>query len=146
MEGRFSVRRPAELETAPMKKVIEFFTEDQFIYGLLGEMVFPSLIWIWLMVGTPLILKSIEMEYNILWFVLSLLLWTFAILTISHSGYYRAGQQIRMFLMDRFDVSSDYSGSYVETFIKGGCSLWWKRKKEDFGGKKKRPATPGAGD
>jgi len=38
--------------------------------------------------------------------------------------------------MDRFDVSGDYSGSYVEIFVKGGCSLWWKRKKKDFGGRK----------
>jgi len=129
-----------------MKKVIEFFTEDELIYGILGEAIFPSLMWIWLMMGTPLILKSFEIEYNVLWFLLSLMLWTIAILKTSYSGYYRAGQEIRLFLIDRFDESRDYSGTYVITMIKGGCLLWWKWKKEHFGSKIRRTNTPGAGD
>jgi len=141
---RFSVQRTEELETAPMRKLIQFLREDEFIYGMLGELILPSILWVWLMVGTPLILKSIGIEYNALYFVLSLILWTFAILVVSQSGYYRAGEQIKVYLMNEFDARGEYNGSLVSSKIYGGCWLWWKTKKKAFWGRGKRSNASGA--
>ncbi len=119
-----------------MKKLIHFFTDDEFLFGTLGEIVFPIVMWFCLMFGTPLILKSMGIGYNILTFLLSLIFWSMGLILTTNTGYYRSGTQIRDFLTKEFSIIEEYNGNVVAAKIYGGCYLWWITKRSRILGAK----------
>jgi len=161
VERRFSVRRPAELETAPMKSVSElnemvyrpfrrakyFLTDDGFVYIFLGQTVFPALMWIFLVGGTPAVLDAVGITFNHgIVFGFSLFFWTFTLMIVGQSGYFSASSEIEEILLNRLYDLEDINRFVMYGTVRTEISRWWFFKKKEFWGSRQNTSDIGAGD